>query len=263
MTSGDFDPRRLRRQFARDRLIWWTLLGAILLFILSADVRLPDAAMAGHIVFFVLLGLWLWANFTGARVVQQVPAITAAIESQPERAAAMAQAALRRWPLQRAVRATLYHRLASAWHRMGRFADTSLICHAILGQPLGQTGAAMRASVLLLMAECRMQCGDVMGTYVALTEAAGLRLNTFELLQKTALQIRYEVMIGQDVAALHELGAKLDFIELMPAPQAGSLHALLALAARRSGRVELADWLNARAHLLCAPEHLHAMGLAA
>jgi hypothetical protein len=88
-------------------------------------------------------------------------------------------------------------------------------------------------------------------------------MGTFELLQKTALQIRYEVTVGQDAAALHELTAKIDMIELMPAPQAGTLHALLALAARRSGHGELAAWLTDRAQLLCEPQQLRAAGLTA
>lgn len=263
MKTSDFNPRRLRRRFARDRLVWWALLTTILLFIFAADVLVPDATMTGHLAFLVLLGFWLWVNMAGARALRQLPVIVAALESQPDQAADMAQAALRRWPLQRALRAALYHRLASAWHRMGRFAEASLLCHALLSQPLGRAGAGMRSSLLLMMAECRMQCGDVIGAYAALAEAAVLPLSTFEMLQKTALQIRYEVTVGHDAAALHDLPAKIDIIELMPAPQCGVLHALLAVAARRGGRAELADWLTARARLLCDPAQLAVMGLTA
>ncbi len=259
--SRPFKPGQLRRMFLLDRIVWWGLIGVLLVFIAAADLLLPADTMAGHVGFVVLLGLWMWINLSGARVVGQLPAITAAVEMDPRRAEAMIHGALRRWPLQRAIRVTLYHRLAAVWHHRGRFADASLVCQALLGQPLGRA-KVLRGPLLLLLAECRLQCHDVYGAHAALAELSGIPLNAMELMQKVALQIRYEVTVHHDAAALADLAGKLALIELMPGPQCGALHAMLAVAARRSQRDELAGWLGRRAQLLCSPAHLAAMGVA-
>lgn len=256
-----FRPAGLHRMFRLDRLAWWILAVSLLLVIGAADLLLPADAFVGHVGFVGLLGLWMWVNLRGARVVQQLPAITATIEQDPMGAETMIRAAVRHWPLQRAVRVTLYHRLAVTWHRRGRFADASLVCHALLEQSLGRA-KTLRSPLLLLLAECRLQCGDVYGAHAALAELSGVPLGAMEVMQKVALQIRYEVTVQQDAAALADLDDKLAMIELMPGPQCGALHAMLTVAARRSGRGALAEWLGRRAQLMCSASQLASLGLA-
>src|SRR5690606_3974932 len=97
----------------------------------------------------------------------------------------------------------------------------------------------------------------------ALMPLAMMPLPLVEQMQRMALQTQYEVMLGYDARALHDLDRKLALAELMPPAPSGAWHADLAVAAERAEQSDLAAWLRHRAQLLCDPrqwEQLHAGG---
>lgn len=223
---------------------------AIFVFIFEAGSSVWSAAAV-----LAVLGVWMGISSISARVSRELPAITAAVEADPAAAQAMIDGHLHRRPLLRWVRLMLYHRLAVLRHRQGRFDQSAAICRAVLAQRMGPA-RQVRPHLLLMLAEARLQFRDPAGAYPALLELYATRLGLSESLQRLALQTRYEVMAGQDDAALHRTTQKIELAELMPAAQCGAMHALLATAATRARRDDLAHWLRARAELLCTPEQL-------
>lgn len=253
-----FSPAR----FSREMRIDAALRGLILAGVVAAAVfafAFEGASDAWSVAaVLAVLGVWLAVSTISAKASRALPAITAAIEADPGGAEAMVEENLRRRPLLRWVRLMLYHRLAVLRHRQGRWEESVAICEAVLAQPMGPA-RQVRPHLLLMLAEARLQFGDLIGAYPALLELYGTRLGLTESLQRLALQTRYEVMAGRHDAALHRADQKIEMAELMPAPQCGAMHALLAVAARQTDQPDLARWFEARAELLCTPEQLAQM----
>lgn len=249
-----FDPARFERELWIDTAIRWTV--GIAVGIGLAYLAIFGFASAEAMIGLVLLvGAWLVIVGVSAKATADLAAITVAIETSGDEAETRLASALRRKPLLRPVRLLLYHRLATLRHRQRRFAESATIARAVLTQPMGKAGS-VRPHLLLILAESLMECGDAMGTYLALNELHHTRLSLTEALQRLAVQTRYEVLIGRPDAALHEHAHKAQLAELLPAPQAGALHAMLAAAARATGNESLATWFGRRAELMCTPEQL-------
>ncbi len=256
-----FDARRLSRQLALDTALWWCLRLTLLMVMVYA---LAGGAGHGHpalaVFFLIVAGGWLAHSYASARVAQQLPQITELIEGGGTQAESLIATALRRAPLQRSVRLLLYHRLAMLRHRQRNYEESAAIAHTMLRYPLGPV-TEIRPHLLLILGESRLLARDFWQTWYALTMLYRCRLNLIERLQVLTLQTRYEVATGQDAAALRDLDRKIALCELMPAPQCGAMHAILAVASRRRHDTALADWLRRRADLICLPEQLADIGV--
>ena len=251
-----FSPEALRRQLVIDGGLWWLfriVLLAVLCFALIDSGRREGSGIGLSVALVVLVGLWMVYSLMSARVARQIPRITEMIETESDDADLALAGALGRRPLQQSLRLLLYHRLAMLRHRRRRFGEVAAICQEVLAHRLG-AARMIRPHLLLMLVESRLECGDQWGTWAALGQLRRCRLSLMQLIQLTALQTRYEVGNGYFTQALHELSQKLALIELMPAPQCGLLHAILAVAARNSSQQATADWLQRRAELLCGPE---------
>jgi hypothetical protein len=182
-----------------------------------------------------------------------------------------------KWGLHRWVRVGLYHRLALLRHRAGRFAESAAISTALLDLGLSgvrvpvvrraepwptqgpeasamsfQDADSLRAGLMLLAAEATLQVGDLPNCWRWLGELHRVELPLPAVLQRLAIQTRYELAAGQHAAAMHLIEHKVRLSELMPAGACGMMHALLAAAAGRTGQTALANWLERRARLLLA-----------
>jgi hypothetical protein len=200
------------------------------------------------LLVMVLVG-WFSLNMVSAKVSRQLPMITIMIESDPAAAEAALAQVMQRRPLMRGVRLMLYHRLALMRHRQRRYAESALICQTLLTYRLG-AAEQTRCHMLLMLAEARLECGDMLGTFFALSELYRMPLSLIEALQRLALQTRYEVTAGHFAAAIHHWRQKLAMAEIMPAWPCGMMHVMLATAAQRAGQSELAAWLDKRSRLL-------------
>lgn len=253
-TPPPFDPRRFERELWIDAAMRWTV--GIVVGIGLAYLAIFGFASAEAVIGLVLLvGAWLVIVGVSARATVDLATITAALEGSPGQAESQLATALGRKPLLRPVRLLLYHRLATLRHRQRRFAEAAAIARAVLAQPMGKAGS-VRPHLLLILAESLLEIGDAVGTYLALNELHYSRLSLTESLQRLAVQTRYEVLMGRPDAALYRYDRKAQLAELLPAPQAGALHAMLAAAARDMGDAPLAEWLGRRAALLCTPDQL-------
>ena len=250
-----FDPRRFAREMRIDAVMRTVIIlavaaAAIFVFVFEAG---SDAWSTAAVL--AVLAVWLGISGISAKASRALPAISAATEVDPDMAQAMIDENLQRRPLLRWVRLMLYHRLAVLRHRQERFGESAAICQAVLSQPMGPA-RQVRPHLLLMLVEARLYAGDLIGAYGPLLELYQTRLGLSESLQRLALQTQYEVMAARHDAALHRATQKIQLAELMPAPQCGLMHALLATAAHHANQPDLARWLRARAELLCTPEQL-------
>ena len=113
--------------------------------------------------------------------------------------------------------------------------------------------------LLLLLVESSLRMGDLATAHAGLMELNRMQLSLIDRLQLLALQTRYEVACGYDTVALFDVDMKVRSAEMMPSPQCGALHAMLAGAAHRVGRANLAHWLRERATLFATEDQIESL----
>ncbi len=250
-----FSPDRFFKELRIDTALRWTATVLVIVAIVVVTGFDQASSVAGLVLAVLLIFAWVAVSSISAGVWRALPAITAMIGHDPSAAEAALAQQMKRRPLMRWVRLTLYHRLASIRHRQHRFHESAAICREVLSQPLGPA-RGQRGRLLLMLAEAHLQNKDLYGTYAALHDLHREPLELVESLQRLALQTRYEVLAGHDRAALAGARQKLLLSELMPPMHCGVMHAMLTASANRTGQRELADWLWRRSKLLCGPEQL-------
>ncbi len=280
-----FSPYTLHQQLLFDATIRWSIVTAIIAYLVFSPVIDANAPGWSTFLGFALVGAWLAMSFAASRVTHQIPHMTALIDTDPAAAERLLAANLRRIPLSRSIRLILYHRLAVLRHSQHRFPETAAICHAVLthyppaltqrdplsvptfgsGPALNAPGLGshVRSHLLIMLVDAHLRGSDLLGAYLGLTELHRLPLNLVDLIQRVVLQTRYELAAGHDHAVLRDVKQKVNLAEIMPPAQCGAMHAMLALAAKRTDHTTLAHWLQQRAQLLCSPQQLQAIGIPA
>jgi hypothetical protein len=253
-----FHPALLAQDMTLDAAYrWGSLVLVVSCLIVGGALPASLAQLPNIVALGVVIG-WVMVSVASTRTWRTVPTITALMDHDPVAAESMLALAMRRRLLHRPVRLLLYHRLAVLRHRQQRFAEAASICHAVLRYDMGNA-SHVRPHLLLMLVEAKLLCGDLHGAYEGLVQLAQMQLSLVEATQRAALQTRYQIASGYYDRAIGELGQTLALAELMPPPQAGAMHAMLAFAARHANRPELAQWLQQRAELLCTPDELQAL----
>jgi hypothetical protein len=253
-----FTHDRFIKEIRIDAALRWATAGLVIAAVVVVTGFDQTGSVAGLALAMLMIFAWIAVSAISAGVWRTLPAITAMIGQNPSAAEEALAQQIKRRPLMRWVRLSLYHRLASIRHRQHRFHESAQICRAILSQPPGPA-RGQRGRLLLMLAEANLQCKDLYGAYTALSDLHREPLGLVESLQRLALQTRYEVLAGHDRAALAGTRQKLLLSELMPPIQCGAMHAMLTASASRTGQHELADWLWRRSRLLCGPQQLNGL----
>ena len=251
-----FSGEAMRRQIAWDSIIRWGLLGlmlAMLVWVLDGE-SFGKEGMGGVVILLLVMG-WFALNMVNARTGRELAQISGVVESDPKSAENWISLALGRKPLLKWVRLMIYHRLAMVRHRQHEFAESAEICSAVLAYRLGPAEGT-RSHLLLMLTEASLEMGDMGKAYASLTDLYKQKVSLIEALQRLSLQIRYELVTGNYTAAATNIDAKLEMIELLPAAQCGVVHEMLSIAASQTGGLELAEYLDKRAKLLCETEQL-------
>ena len=259
-----FSPQALERQMAFDQGARWLLVAGLALLLMplfAATLLGIDVDAGGGVspLALIVLAIWFALSVGQGAVNRRLARVTQLMDVDPAEAESELALALKKKALPRTLRMLLHHRLALLRHRQGRFAEVAAICHALLARHLG-AAEAVRTHLLLMLIESRLNSHDAGGAYQAMLALHQQPRTLMETLQLTAMQTRYEVMLGYDEAALTDVEKKIRLAELMPAPQCGLMHAMLAAAAQRTRRATLAQWLRRRTLLLCTPQQVEAMG---
>lgn len=246
-----FNPRRFRLALWLDKAILLSMGVVIVAAMISLALQGQGSSSAAMLAVVLVFAGWIAVGGINARVGRALPQLTTALEHQPAVGEAALASLMRKRPLSRGVRLMLYHRLALLRHRQERFAESAAICQCILTTPDPGTARQHRAHLLLILVEARLELHDLPGAFLGLCELSQTRVSLAEALQRLALRTRYELLIGRADAVLYRMREKAALSELMPAPQCGAFHALLAHAADRRGQQQTSDWLWARVELLC------------
>jgi hypothetical protein len=250
MTCPPFDPARLKRELWIDQAARWSTVILVLLAILVFQTGL--SSMDFWLLMIPVVILWVAISAPSAKVMPLLPQISQWLDQDlPAAEDAIAQSLARR-PLHRQLRIQLYHRLAILRHYQNRIDESAVIAQTLLAMPLGAS-EIHRPQLLLILVESRLLRNDLAGAYWGLNELSHLKLSLLESLQHLALRTRYEVASGYNAMALADLPRKIHYAQMLPAPQCGALHLLLAAAARQVNDQPLHDWLMRRAQLLCEP----------
>jgi hypothetical protein len=210
----------------------------------------------GAIVFMAVGAIWtaLWfRSIKGSRLASDSPTLIAM--GRFDEAEHQIDAAIRSFSLFRAAKLVSLHHLAVLRHAQKRWRESATLCKALLGQRLGSLRAISRPS-LLLLSDDLLQLGDLPGAYAALSRLYNQKLTLAEALSLQGLQLEYLARMQQWEPMLAGLPAKVQLAELMPSSPAARSQALLALAAQKLSRTELADWLSRRARILADPASL-------
>ena len=147
------------------------------------------------------------------------------------------------------------HRLAMLRHAQRRWPDAVALCRALLAQRLGALKGLSKPSRLIL-AEALLEMDDARGARDALAGLYEQRLSLAEAMTMLAVQVDYQARTGAWDQMMDRIATKVQLGELMQTTSAARTQAMLALAAKKSGRADWASWLRQRVDLLCDVQEL-------
>lgn len=216
----------------------------------------PDSA---RIAALLAIGsVWFWLSLSSARSSRSSADSPSLIASgQFEEAEKNIELTVRTFSLFRAVKLQALHHLALLRHAQRRWQESALLCRALLGQRLGALQGLARPTRLLL-ADSMLEMNDLRGAHEAIADLYPQRLSLPETLTLLAIELDYLARIGAWARMMENVMPRVELAELMPASSSARAQALLALAAKKIGRPDLALWLRSRALLLADPQKLSA-----
>lgn len=238
----------------RDTAVGYALRAALLI-VLVAGMTLGDGFVRTALLVAVA-GTWM-ALSVGSRRGQVLASMAAPLiaSGQFDEAEQHIGQALRSFSLSRQGKLLSLHHLAMLRHAQRRWPEAVALCRALVDRNLGSLSPLGR-SARLVLAEGLLELGELYGAHGALSELYRERLPLGEAVRLLSVQLDYEARVGAWHKMLDGLPAKLRVTELMPAPDAGRTHALLALAARRVGQADVEAFLCRRAGLLTDVQEL-------
>jgi len=237
-------------------------LSALLRFVLTAAALaclFVGPFFTGAISGFVLTAIgviWVTLSYRSARSSQMAQASSSLIAAgQWDRAEQQIEQALRAFSLFRTNKLLSLHHLALLRHAQSRYPETATLCRAVLGQRLGSLKGLSKSSRLIL-ADALLEMGDLRGAYEAFFPLHNERLSLGEAVQLLVTELDYSSRVGAWDHMLQNVMTKVQLAELMPTQTAAIVQALLSLAARKAGRMDLSEWLKRRAELLVDRQEL-------
>jgi hypothetical protein len=249
---------RARRDLTIGTLLKGLLLvvavGALLMGPLSSRLGLRfDATLVLMIVgaIWVVLGMQSARN---SRMVAESPSLIAS--GQFDVAEQQITGALRSFSIFRAVKLLSLHHLAALRHAQKRWSEAAMLCRALLSQKKVEP-AGLGRSTRLLLADSLLELNDTREVGDCVARLYDQRLSLGEALSLLLVQLDYESRLGAWNQMTTGIMTKVSLAELMPTARSARTQALLALAAKKSGREDWANWLRRRAELLVDPIDLY------
>lgn len=231
-------------------LMWVLVLGAAI----AGPFYRPQADVL--IVLIFLAALWtllVVRSFRAARLTADFPQLVAT--GQFDQAETQIESTLRAFSLFRPAKLLALHQLAVLRHAQDRHADAAALARELLQQRLGRL-SGLSTSTHMILAQSSLELGDLAAAGQALGQVGGRALVIGESLNLIALQLDYQSRIGAWDAMMTDWMPKVQMAEVMPSAPAAVSQALLALAAKKTGRDDAAKWLGDRAALLADVQEL-------
>lgn len=248
MIRADMAIARLRRDLAVGSAIRWVLLGAAVVAVVVGPLVHP--ALNSPLMLAMIGFVWLMLSYTsikGQRIAAQLPMIIASGDF--DQAEHQIDQALRSFSIFRSAKLRSIQQLAVLRHAQRRYAETAMLCRALLAERLGALRGISR-SALLMLADSMLEMGDLRGAYEALGALYRQRLSLNEAMELTVIQTDYLARIGAWGELMKGVGYKVEMVELMPGARSARVQAMLALAAKKVNRPDWEQYLRRRAELL-------------
>lgn len=160
------------------------------------------------------------------------------------------KSAMHQFSLYRAGKLLACHNLAVVAHGQKNYQAAAELCDGVISLCGGISRSAGRLCRILL-ADCRLFLGDSVSALQAI-EPLSLHdpaLSLSERLMLLPIELRCQIVEGQFEQAGESLSWKVRLAELLDAPKASLVHALLARACHQAGQMEAAAFLQRRAEL--------------
>lgn len=202
------------------------------------------------LVFVGFVGVCLvlaYRSALGARLAAEPPALIAA--GDYDEAERRIEHAVRSFSPSRTAKLLNLHHLAVLRHAQRRWAESARLCQALLRLRPG-TPAGLSRSSRLMLADAMLELGDAAGAYRAIDGLYGQRLTLAEAMNLLVVQLDYQSRVGDWGGMASSIASKAQMAELLPTERSARAQALLALAARRTGRTDWDALLRRRAELL-------------
>jgi len=208
------------------------------------------AGYGGVLLLLAIVVVWTmlgYRSIQGSRLTADSPLLIAS--GRFDEAESRIDAALRSFSLFRPAKLLSLHHLALLRHAQRRWQESAQLCRALQRQRLGTLRGLGKPSTLVL-ADNLLHLGDLPGVFEAICRLYRQRLNLAEALTMMQIQTEYLACIGAFEPMLAQVWTKVQLAELMPPLPAARTQAFLALAAKKTGRIELSRWLRRRAEQL-------------
>jgi len=245
--------KSLRRQLWIARLTRGLLLVIIALGVVAASIesdasrqreRLWTAAM------FAGLG-WVMLTASSARQIRATNQASVYMSTgRLDHAEDELRKALQLFSLYKRPKMLVCHNLAVIAHGRKDYSAAAELCDGLLAIGAGLSRGVGRICRILL-ADCRLFLGDTVAAVRAI-DPLRISRSTLSLSEQQLLlpiELRCQIANGEFDRAIDDLPRKLKIGELLDAPRAALVHALLARACRKMGRGATADFLDRRAAL--------------
>jgi hypothetical protein len=245
---------RARRDLTLTTLIKSGLLIAVVFGMFVAPML--NLRSDGTLLLVVVGIIWLVLSFQsmkGSRMAAASPGLIAS--GQYEEAEKTIDGALRSFSLFRTVKLMSLHHLALLRHAQRRYQEAAALCRELLDQRLGAVSGVGKQSRLIL-ADALLEMGDLNGAHETLSSLYRHRLSLSEAMNLLQVEADYQARTGAWTQLAANLPSKVQLAELLPAPAAARVQALLALAAKKTDQPEWSDFLRRRAELLADPQDL-------
>jgi len=162
---------------------------------------------------------------------------------------------LRAFSLFRPGKLQALHQLSVLRMAQGRFDDVAVICRELLSHRLAGLAGVSRSTGLML-AQASLEIGDLASAGAAIATVRQGQPSLAELMQLLVLELDYQSRQSHWQAMLDGFMSKAQLAEVMPSGPSARVQGLLALAAMKCGRDDVALWLRRRAELLADPADL-------
>lgn len=240
-------------RFRRDATVSLIVKGALgaglgAVFVLNF---LPVGKVVSPSLLLMLLGgVWfvLWyMTMKGSRLAAESSTLIAS--GRLEQAEQQIEQSLRAFSISPSVKSMSLLNLALVRLSQKRWAETALLCREVLSRRKGAP-EHMSKSGRLMLADSLLEMGDLRGTHEAISGLYNHRLSLGEALNLLRVQTDYLARIGAWEQLMIGVETKVELSEIMPTANAARVQAVLALAARKIGKLDWANWLRQRVELL-------------
>jgi hypothetical protein len=252
LTSTELEAllQKFRRQIKLIRVLRVAMLVATVAAVLwAAQLPRPENKRLIFGIFLGTLMVWGLSLMNAARLARCVRTAGALLSiGQLDDAEVWLRRVIERFSLSVRTKILACQQIASLFFRQDAHEQVVTICGELLKQHL--TGLRhIWVNTRLMMADSLLMLNRISDAYDAVRPVYDAPLSLSDRMKLLPIQLRYELAADHAAAAVQGIPEKLQIAELMDAPRAALVHALLAEACRRSHLPEQQAFLSERAWL--------------